>query len=66
MFIETQQGLVNSDYVVIISLPVFAVTHWRYEIKMCDGTVYVQQHQSEQLARRAFKQNYEELITNNG
>lgn len=66
MFIETQQGLVNGDYVTIITLPYFLVTHWRFEVKMGDGTTYVQQYSDEASARRAFKQNYEELITNNG
>jgi hypothetical protein len=66
MFIECQQGLINSDYIVHVSLPARSTLGGVFSITRGDGYMWHQEFTSLAAAERAFKHLYDVLITNNG
>lgn len=66
MFLECQQGLINTDYVVHITTPVTDAKGASFQIVKGDGRIFIQQFPTLALAQEAFRHTYRTLITNNG
>jgi hypothetical protein len=61
-----QQGLVNADYVVEISHPIFSGTCYEFYFKLCDGRVIKQEFEDREHAEAAFKFVAELALENTG